>query len=245
MPDRYTSRILELFLPLNIVVMCKYTSNEGKGMNGSERIPLFPLGLVLLPGMALPLHIFEERYKLMIGECLKSKQEFGIVYFDGKSVLRVGCSGVVKQVFHRYSDGRLDILTVGKRRFHIQELFEEKAYIEAGVVFFQDEQEESEESLKTLAHEGIKQLEKLIGLTGKKVNLDMLEDLDKEGLSFIIASMEGFTHEERQNFLEMASTRERLEKSTEVLQKIVERLKLTNEIKRIFGGWDLPEVTLL
>jgi Lon protease-like protein len=57
-----------------------------------ERIPLFPLGLVLLPGMVLPLHIFEERYKQMISECLATNRSFGIVWFDGQAIRTMGCT---------------------------------------------------------------------------------------------------------------------------------------------------------
>jgi Lon protease-like protein len=104
-----------------------------------KRIPLFPLGLVLLPGMALPLHIFEERYKLMISECLAAETPFGIVFFDGHSIRSVGCMARVYRVLHRYEDGRMDILTRGERRFFIHEIIEEKPYMEAQAVFFDDE----------------------------------------------------------------------------------------------------------
>jgi Lon protease-like protein len=80
-----------------------------------NRIPLFPLGLVLLPGMALPLHIFEERYKQMISECLAARTSFGIIWFDGQSIHSVGCTARVIKVLHRYEDGRMDILTKGER----------------------------------------------------------------------------------------------------------------------------------
>ncbi len=98
-----------------------------------KRIRLFPLGLVLLPGMPLPLHIFEERYKQMIAECLNESASFGIVWFDGQSIRSVGCTARIVKVLHRYEDGRMDILTRGERRFFTEALVEEKSYTEADV----------------------------------------------------------------------------------------------------------------
>ena len=91
-------------------------------MPSTNIIPLFPLGLVLLPQMPLPLHIFEERYKLMIGECLEKKKEFGIVYFNGTDIQAIGCTASIQKVLKRYDDGRLDILTQGENRFEIKEM---------------------------------------------------------------------------------------------------------------------------
>ena len=105
-------------------------------MQLSTTIPLFPLGLVLLPQNPLPLHIFEERYKLMIGECLAENRDFGIVFFDAADIRTVGCTARILKVLKRYHDGRLDILTRGQNRFRIKELREEKAYLEARVTFF-------------------------------------------------------------------------------------------------------------
>src|SRR5947209_19237850 len=83
----------------------------------SDLLPLFPLELVLFPGMALPLHIFEPRYKEMIGECLEHDSAFGIVRAVEDGVAHVGCSAEVVTVVKRYDDGRLDIVTRGLRRF--------------------------------------------------------------------------------------------------------------------------------
>ena len=104
----------------------------------AERIPLFPLGLVMLPGMLLPLHIFEERYKQMISDCLAENTPFGIVWFDGQTIHPVGCTARVVQVLHRYEDGRMDILTRGEKRFYTEGMAEEKPYMEADVLYIED-----------------------------------------------------------------------------------------------------------
>jgi Lon protease-like protein len=89
-------------------------------------LPLFPLHSVLCPGVALPLHIFEERYRLMIGRCVERGEPFGVVLIregrdtgplDGR-IASVGSTAIISEVT-RYPDGRLDIMTVGGRRFHI------------------------------------------------------------------------------------------------------------------------------
>jgi Lon protease-like protein len=108
-------------------------------------LPLFPLEVVLLPEEPLPLHIFEERYKQMVGECLEAKaagsaqQEFGVVLAQGQQMRRVGCSARIVNLTHKYEDGRMDILTVGKRRFEILLANEEKAYMRGAVEFFEDD----------------------------------------------------------------------------------------------------------
>ena len=96
-------------------------------------IPLFPLGLVLLPQMPMPLHIFEERYKLMIGKCLEKKKEFGIVYFNGSDIQAIGCTASIQRVLMRYDDGRLDILTRGENRFEINEMYDQKPYLQTSL----------------------------------------------------------------------------------------------------------------
>jgi Lon protease-like protein len=116
----------------------------------TKKVPLFPLGVVLLPEMLLPLHIFEERYRLMISECLIENRPFGIVLFDGAAIRSVGCMAAIKEVTRRYDDGRMDIITQGKDRFVIHEIIEEKPYMEARVVFFDDEDEISVEEVRDI-----------------------------------------------------------------------------------------------
>jgi Lon protease-like protein len=215
---------------------------EGGRMN---RIPLFPLGLVLLPGMSLPLHIFEERYKLMISECLAADTPFGLVFFDGRSIRSIGCMARVYRVLHRYEDGRMDILTRGEQRFFIHETIEEKPYMEAQVVFFDDEAAPASENPAEVlrnAHAALRQMEDA-GLPEEIMEEGALTD--PRELAFAIAALEGFSHEERQRFLEMTSTAERLQKCVEVLGRIAERARLTIKIQKIIGGNGHPPDTVL
>jgi len=110
-----------------------------------EWLPLFPLGLVLLPGQRLPLHIFEQRYKQMIGECLQGGGAFGLVCYTGAEMKSVGCTARVSEVLQRYPDGRLDILCIGERRFRIEEQDQREAYLRARVRYFDDAETQVEE----------------------------------------------------------------------------------------------------
>ncbi|HLY64719.1 MAG TPA: LON peptidase substrate-binding domain-containing protein [Chloroflexota bacterium] len=103
-------------------------------------LPLFPLQVVLLPGGELPLHIFEDRYKEMIGDVLKERLEFGVVLASEKGIVNTGCTATVDRVLRRYPDGRMDIVTRGRRRFEIVMLNDERPYLRGSVDFFDDDQ---------------------------------------------------------------------------------------------------------
>jgi Lon protease-like protein len=102
-------------------------------------LPLFPLHVVLLPDAELPLHIFEDRYKEMIAEVLRDKIEFGVVLANEQGIVSTGCTAVIERVLREYPDGRLDILTVGRRRFEIVGLNEERSFLRGSVEYFDDE----------------------------------------------------------------------------------------------------------
>lgn len=104
-----------------------------------SRIPLFPLDIVLFPGMPLPLHIFEPRYKTMIRRCLSEKLEFGLVYAETRAIATVGCTAEVMGVVRKYPDGRMDILTEGRAAFRIVELATEKECYEAVVDYLPED----------------------------------------------------------------------------------------------------------
>lgn len=109
-----------------------------------EWLPLFPLRVVLFPRTPLPLHIFEDRYKEMIGEAIANQTEFGVVLAADQNIANIGCTAVVERVLDRHKDGRLDILSAGRRRFEIDQLDQEKSYLRAKVDFFDDDEEDSE-----------------------------------------------------------------------------------------------------
>jgi hypothetical protein len=107
-------------------------------MERPTQIPLFPLDVVLLPNMPLPLHIFEPRYKTMVRRCLDEKLEFGMILAANQSVASVGCSAEIIRKVRDYPDGRMDILTEGRAIFHLDELLDEKEYYEGRVEYLHD-----------------------------------------------------------------------------------------------------------
>jgi Lon protease-like protein len=105
----------------------------------SMKIPLFPLEVVLFPEAALPLHIFEERYKEMISLCIEEKIAFGVVCAQREGLAVVGCTAEIVRILEKYPDGRLDILCLGGKRFEIENLDNSRSFLQAEVDFFGDD----------------------------------------------------------------------------------------------------------
>jgi Lon protease-like protein len=139
-------------------------------------LPLFPLQVVLLPGAELPLHIFEDRYKEMIGEVIRDRVEFGVILANEKGIVNTGCTALIDKVLREYPDGRMDILARGRRRFEIMMLNDERAFLRGSVEFFDDEEESPvAPEARQRAIEGYREVSK-----------DAL-DLDQPQLSFRLA----------------------------------------------------------
>ena len=130
----------------------------------SRLLPLFPLQVVVFPRTRLPLHIFEERYKVMVGEAMRQKEEFGIVLAREQSIASAGCSVAVEKVLERYPDGRMDILTRGRKRFEILSLDEELDYLRAEVHYFDyEDQAQPEPEIRKQVLRHFRLLKKLDG----------------------------------------------------------------------------------
>jgi len=99
----------------------------------TQHIPLFPLNVVLLPGMTLPLHIFEPRYKRMIKTVIDDESPFGVVLARENGMATVGCTAMVRRVVRTYPDGRMDVITLGESAFRIRAVHKDKEYLEATV----------------------------------------------------------------------------------------------------------------
>jgi len=102
-------------------------------------LPIFPLDVVLFPGVPLPLHIFEPRYKEMIGECLQDHTAFGIVRVLEQGISQIGCTADIVAVTKQYDDGKVDIVTEGRSRFELLELNQERSFLRAEVLYVPDE----------------------------------------------------------------------------------------------------------
>ena len=85
------------------------------------KLKLFPLSIVAFPSKVIPLHIFEERYKKLINECIEQKSEFGVIYQNNKGLAKLGCTVSVNKIVNRYPDGRMDIVSVGNKIFKLED----------------------------------------------------------------------------------------------------------------------------
>ena len=131
-------------------------------------LPLFPLQVVLLPGAELPLHIFEDRYKEMIGEVIRDRLEFGVILANEKGIVNTGCTAMIDKVLREYPDGRMDVLARGRRRFEIMRLNDERPFLRGSVEFFDDEEESAvAPEIRQRAIDGFNEMSK------ESVDLDM------------------------------------------------------------------------
>jgi len=149
----------------------------------SRLLPLFPLQVVVFPRTPLPLHIFEERYKEMVGDAIRDSSEFGIVLAKEQGIVNAGCSVLVEKVLQMYPDGRMDILTRGRRRFEILALNEEKDYLQGEVSYFDDD--DLSQPPAELRDRALDQYKQLSALAASRE--DALPDLEDPQLSFQLA----------------------------------------------------------
>src|SRR3954465_13571930 len=147
-----------------------------------DRFPLFPLGIVLLPGEVVPLHIFEERYKTMIGECRSGDSEFGIVWLSDDGLREIGCTARVTQVLEELDDGRVNILVTGGRAFRLLRRIDDMAY-PAGEIELLDDSTSgvADEAVAAEAHARYADLVEQV--TDERPADDALEDLDAFGMA--------------------------------------------------------------
>jgi Lon protease-like protein len=123
-----------------------------------ERLPLFLLGIVALPSELVPLHVFEERYRTMIGECIEQESEFGIVWTTDEGLKATGCACEVAQVLERLPDGRLNVVCRGTRPFRLIEQVEDAPYPVGLVEWLDDKPEKVDRATLTTAHEAYNDL---------------------------------------------------------------------------------------
>ena len=203
----------------------------------TARIPIFPLQLVLFPRIPLPLHIFEERYRAMTKHCMETPADFGVVCHDGNKIEGAGCSARIHQVLREYDDGEVDILTVGEKRFRILKLYSEKPYLEADVAYFDDDSGAADE-VDTLADSGVQTLTELAAAAGQDMDRTVIDSLPADELSFVLANIDTFSLKEKQRFLEITSTKDRLDSCITNLRETIRRLKAAGSLKDILGDQD-------
>lgn len=200
-----------------------------------RRIPLFPLEVVLMPGTPLPLHIFEGRYRKMIRRCRETDEEFGVVSLSNQIMMSAGCTAKITEITREYNDGRLDIMTQGKRRFFISEVHEELPYLEGTVHYFSDENESGADSRADEIARGIELFKQVSTLADVPLDPAFLYKLPPEELSFVLAGTCTTEIEERQRLLELRSTRARLMHCIISLEQTVNRMELQKQVEQAVG----------
>ncbi|MBZ5602045.1 MAG: LON peptidase substrate-binding domain-containing protein [Acidobacteriia bacterium] len=192
-------------------------------------LPLFPLQVVLLPGGELPLHIFEDRYKEMIGEVIRDRLEFGVVLANEKGIVNTGCTATVDRVLRQYDDGRMDILTRGRRRFEIMLLNDERSFLRGTVEFFDDD-DDSVPPPGELQERAIRSYNELQSVSaGEPLSSGAGEDPQ---LSFQLAQPV-LDLPFRQVLLAMRSESERLKRLAEFLPSYMARQRKIQHVKEV------------
>jgi len=197
-----------------------------------ERIPLFPLSVVLLPGAELPLHIFEPRYRAMVKECLEEKSEFGMLLSLPNGVARVGCTAEILQIAKRYEDGRMDILTVGRTPFRVVELLTENPLMEGQVDYLEDRESPGNPRVQRELVELFEACHTLIYDDYPK----NLEGASAEDLSYLIAATLPLDLLWKQQILELRSESDRQERLVAYLREWAPHLQKKEAMRQRAGG---------
>jgi ATP-dependent Lon protease len=197
-----------------------------------DRIPLFPLNVVLLPGAELPLHIFEPRYREMVKSCLKEKSEFGMLLSLPKGVARVGCTAEILDVAKRYDDGRMDIVTAGRAPFRVVELLTEDPLLEGQVDYLEDREAPANPRIQRQLVELFEACHTLIFDDYPK----NLEGASPEDLSYLVAATLPMDLLWKQQILELRSEVDRQERLVAYLREWAPHLQKSEAMRQRAGG---------
>ena len=202
------------------------------GIMRPERIPLFPLNVVLLPGAPLPLHIFEARYKEMVKGCLQEKSEFGMLLSLPKGIAHVGCTAEILEVVKRYPDGRMDIVTVGRAPFRVVELFTEHPLLEGQVDYLEDREAPGNPVVQRQLVELYEACHTLLFEDYPK----NLEGAPTEELSYRVASTLPMDLLWKQQILELRTEEDRQERLVGYLREWAPHLQNSKAMRQRAGG---------
>jgi Lon protease-like protein len=195
----------------------------------TESFPLFPLGLVLLPGELVPLHVFEDRYKLMIGECLEQEREFGIIWLSDDGLKEVGCSARITRVLERFDDGRLNILVEGTEPFRLTRRVEDLPYPAGDIEPLVDAGETDQDALERARSRYADLVEEV---TESRPEPDALAELDAYGMA---ATLE-VAPAAKQTLLEQRSESGRLEQLEALFVEALQRIKMAEHAAERASG---------
>ncbi|HET6890095.1 MAG TPA: LON peptidase substrate-binding domain-containing protein [Pyrinomonadaceae bacterium] len=200
-------------------------------VRGVRELPLFPLPVVLFPGVPLPLHIFEPRYRQMLTDVRASNNFFGLSYFDASSATtdlppagHVGCVAEITET-QVLPDGRSNILTIGLIRYRVEGYVDRgEPYLVARVSFFEDQEESEElvtESSRQVAETFTRIARAVRIINDERASLPDISDTEPQRLSFLVAAAIEIDAELKQELLELQSTSERLQRLSDMLSRAV------------------------
>jgi len=184
----------------------------------SPDFPLFALGLVALPGELIPLHIFEDRYKTMMDECLREEREFGILWMSDDGLKHVGCACEIERVLERMDDGRMNLLTRGTRPFRVVQRQGHLAYPAGVVEFVEDRLEDPDAALASTAREVYGDLVRRA--TDQEPDPEELERLS----AYAMAATVDFGLDAKQGLLDLRSENARMRLVTRLFRAALKRL---------------------
>ena len=194
-------------------------------MSDLRDIPLFPLGTVLFPQQLLPLRIFEERYKLMIGECLRDQTSFGVVLIkSGREVggpvvpHEVGTMARIAQAQH-LEEGRISLQAIGEQTFRLARITQQRPYMRGEVEFLESrvgDEAELEDVIDSVKQQFSDHLD-ILSQMSERQRVDLNLDLDPESLSYLVASVLAIENPEKQQLLEIERTDLRLQRELGIL----------------------------
>ena len=193
-------------------------------------LPLFPLDVVLLPGTPLPLHIFEPRYKEMIGECLTNETEFGVVRTLEQGIAEIGCTAEIVTVTKQYPDGRMDLVAEGRNRFEVLDLNQERSFLRAEVLLVPDEPGAATQDDHARAVRSHKEILSLAGA------VQDLAGADQNVLSFHLAGSLPLDLNFKQKLLAMRSENQRMQAVAAYLETILPNLRRAARAREKAGG---------
>ena len=198
----------------------------------NDRLPLFPLNVVLLPGADLPLHIFEPRYRQMVRECLDARSQFGMLLALPNGIAGTGCTAEILEVTRRYPDGRCDLLTIGRSPFRVVKLFDQEPLLRGEVDYLEDRPAPSDPRLCC----ELKELyETCYTLIFRDYPRDLPADPDRE-VSYSIASRLPMDLLWKQRILELRSEAERRERLVAYLREWAPHLEKTTTLRATAAG---------
>jgi len=184
----------------------------------AQELPIFELPIVLLPGEQLPLHIFEDRYKRMIGRALERGEPFGVVLRDDDGARAIGCTATVEEVLEQFDDGRMNVVVSGGEPFRVLDRFESPEYPLGEVEVVDDEAPDADENTAMAARDAFAEIAERA--TGSRPSEDELAGTS----AYAIASRIELPHETKQRLLELRDEEERMGLLADALQAVEEAL---------------------